>query len=322
MIGETVLAIGNPQGHANTVTRGVLSATGRSIKAVGPDGRAHEYSGLLQTDAAINPGNSGGALLDITGKLIGINNAMAVGAENIGFAIPIDTVREVFEKELLSSEGFAAAADAAWLGMDIGDANGTLVVKSVVPGGPAAIAGVRQGDALVGAGGDDVHTLLEYSRRLMSAAAGKPFALRLRRDGRELESRPRPLTHTTGAILAFTGIEVEEVTADDDVELVRRATRALYRNRNVRRVPLLPAVLRVRGVQPGSPAADLTIQSGDILLATRLTSRFGDESDYPIDAATFAGLLRSAQGGELRMVLLRGEALFDGGLEVRRLDQR
>src|SRR5262249_7498359 len=77
MIGEDVLAIGNPQGNANTVSKGILSATSRSIEVMAPDGRRRSYSGLLQTDAAINPGNSGGALLDITGRLIGINNAMA-----------------------------------------------------------------------------------------------------------------------------------------------------------------------------------------------------------------------------------------------------
>src|SRR5262249_34685839 len=71
MIGETTIAIGNPQGNANSVTSGVLSAEDRSISARAPDGGVLSFTGLLQTDAAINPGNSGGALLDITGKLIG-----------------------------------------------------------------------------------------------------------------------------------------------------------------------------------------------------------------------------------------------------------
>jgi S1-C subfamily serine protease len=118
--GESVIAIGNPQGHANTVTVGVLSAQDREITVRTPDGRVNTYRGLLQTDAAINQGNSGGALLDITGKLIGINNAMAFGSENIGFAIPVDTVTRVFRDKLLSSENLARL----WFGLRVQDEDG------------------------------------------------------------------------------------------------------------------------------------------------------------------------------------------------------
>ncbi|MFN6192818.1 MAG: S1C family serine protease, partial [Planctomycetota bacterium] len=132
MVGETVIAIGNPQGQANTVTSGVLSAVDRSIRVRTPDGELREYTGLLQTDAAINQGNSGGALLDITGRLVGINNAMAMGAENIGFAIPMDMVRGEFQRELLQSNSFAAAEDAAWLGLEVLDRDGAVVSDKVV----------------------------------------------------------------------------------------------------------------------------------------------------------------------------------------------
>ncbi len=93
MIGETVIAVGNPYGLGNTVTTGVLSAKDRFIEA---EGRV-VFDNFLQTDAAINPGNSGGALLNIRGELIGINTAIFARAEGIGFAIPVDTVKEVLE---------------------------------------------------------------------------------------------------------------------------------------------------------------------------------------------------------------------------------
>src|SRR5690606_35413841 len=124
MVGETVLAIGNPQGHANTVTRGVLSATDREITARTPDGGVLQLKGLLQTDAAINQGNSGGALLDITGRLIGVNNAMAANAENIGFAIPVNTVQRVFKELLVGSASFSL-----WVGLELDERDGQLVVS-------------------------------------------------------------------------------------------------------------------------------------------------------------------------------------------------
>ena len=148
MIGETMIAIGNPQGHANTVTTGVLSATGRTIKLRAPDGQVREYTELMQTDAAINGGNSGGALLDITGKLVGINNAMATGAENIGFAIPMDLVRDVFESELTQSESFSIANDTPWLGLRLVEAEGQVRIADVAKGSPADHAGIQSGDIL------------------------------------------------------------------------------------------------------------------------------------------------------------------------------
>lgn len=315
MIGETVLAIGNPQGHANTVTAGVLSAEGRSIRVRAPDNVVREYSGLLQTDAAINQGNSGGALLDITGKLIGINNAMAVGAENIGFAIPVDTVREVFETELLASDRFVADT---WLGFDIAERDGTLIVDTIQASSPAAGAGLRQGDLLLRVGDHKVASRLDYLRQLTSARSGQPLPLVVRRNGRELQLLPTPIPRSQGEILQLTGLLVEELTARDDDALLRRATVAFYQNTPYRRVPLLPALLRVRSVQPDSPAAALNIQAGDVLIGVNLPTRFGD-NDFPIESATrFSDLLRDRQGRGLKVLVLRGEEELVGTLDVRR----
>lgn len=321
MVGESVIAIGNPQGHANTVTQGVLSATGRSITVQGPDNSPHEYSGLLQTDAAINRGNSGGALLDITGRLIGINNAMAVGAENIGFAIPVDTVREVFERELIGSNSFATAGDTPWLGFDVTTADGKVVVSQVTPGSPAARVGLRSGDVLAQIGGNDVRTPLDYARTMLMAPATAPLPLQVLRNGRTLEFAPVPWTHTQRLISALSGMQVEEITAQQDRPLAMRAAQALLGGR--RAWQPLPVVLRVRDVEPGSPAAALQLQADDILLAQSVANYFGGENDAIFtSAASLAQALISRAGRSVRLVVLRGDQDLVGTLDVRPLPRR
>ncbi len=145
MIGETVIAIGNPFGLSNTVTTGIVSAVQRTVQ--GESGR--DYTDFLQTDAAINPGNSGGALANILGELIGINTAIVGGANTIGFAIPIERVRRIVG-DLLN---FGEVAPV-WIGLrgatvlddDRPSARGKgLRVRSVWPGSPAAEAGLEDG---------------------------------------------------------------------------------------------------------------------------------------------------------------------------------
>jgi serine protease Do len=96
MIGETVVAIGNPLGLENSVTTGVISGINRVFKNMECD---YACSGLLQTDASINPGNSGGALLNMDGELVGINLAVVLGAQNIGFAVPVDKVVQMMKDQ-------------------------------------------------------------------------------------------------------------------------------------------------------------------------------------------------------------------------------
>lgn len=317
MIGETVIAIGNPQGHANTVTSGVLSATDRTIRVRAPDGEVREYTGLLQTDAAINQGNSGGALLDITGRLVGINNAMAVGAENIGFAIPMDTVREEFQRELIQSASFAAAGDAPWLGLEIAERDGSLAVAEVLPDGPAAAAGVQVGDLVVRIGDQEVRSSIDYVRQFFAARTDQPLPLTLRRGGRELRVAARPLTRDQGIVLAATGALVEQVDVEADRELVHRATLAFYRDSNLRRVPLFPAVVRLQRVQPGSPAEAIGLQAGDVLLGLFTRGTWGPQ-EVPITALRdFARLLEQQRGRSLRLAILRGDEDLIGTIDVR-----
>ena len=317
MIGETVIAIGNPQGHANTVTTGVLSANGRTIQVRSPDG-VRSYSDLLQTDAAINQGNSGGALLDITGKLIGINNAMAMGAENIGFAIPMDVVRDVFEQELLQSDSFALADDAAWLGLEIGEATDGVVVTEVVPDSPAAAVGLERGDVLTAIADQPVQTPVDYLRRIVTARPFEPLPLHLRRDDRALRLVPVPVTRADSVTLATLGIEFEEITADHDPALAEKATRAFYRGKRVYgSVTLFPGVLRVANVQKGSPADAVGLQPGDVMLAVYAPARLGMREVPITSRGELARLLQAQRGRSLRIAILRGDDDLTGVVDVR-----
>src|SRR6185295_9540402 len=139
MVGETVVAIGNPFGLGRTVTSGIVSALDRTL-----DVRSAKFTGLIQTDAAVNRGNSGGPLLNINGDWIGVNSAiysLSGGADGISFAIPVDVVR-AFVVDSLRKTRFAGV----WLGIEFGvGADGRVVVERVHPLGPAAKAGVEVG---------------------------------------------------------------------------------------------------------------------------------------------------------------------------------
>ncbi|MEW5807369.1 MAG: trypsin-like peptidase domain-containing protein [Acidobacteriota bacterium] len=166
MIGETVIAIGNPFGFSNTVTTGVVSALGRKLKARNGE---RIYSDFIQIDAAINPGNSGGALLNIEGELIGINTAIISEAEGIGFAIPIDRAKKVFYELVSYGE-----VRPLWLGMEVAtldaelkrylkttESKGTVVVK-VFSGSPAESTGIRVGDIITRIGNEELDSKEDY----------------------------------------------------------------------------------------------------------------------------------------------------------------
>ncbi|MDH3686815.1 MAG: trypsin-like peptidase domain-containing protein, partial [Myxococcales bacterium] len=158
MVGEPVIAIGNPFGLSNSVTTGVLSALDRSIRS-----NDRVFHGFLQTDASINPGNSGGPLLNATGDLVGVNTAIYQGAEGIGFAIPIDVADRIVRE--LITHGVLAPV---WLGLDLQDLDGRVaelmnlpdmtsgaLVNRVRAESPAALAGVQRGDVVTAVDGHD-----------------------------------------------------------------------------------------------------------------------------------------------------------------------
>jgi serine protease Do len=164
-VGDPVLAVGNAEGYggAPTVTEGIISAMNRDLPA---DQGTSALHGLLQTDAAINPGNSGGALVDTAGRVIGITNAIAAGsrgqpAQNIGFAIPTDTVLRALPALRAGRNvggGQSNQAPTAFLGVELQDTNrgAGAVVAAVDPGTPAADAGLQAGDVITAADGTTI----------------------------------------------------------------------------------------------------------------------------------------------------------------------
>lgn len=171
-IGQTVVAIGNSLGEfTNTVSKGIISGLKRDVTAGSGFGQTEQLSNIIQTDAAINPGNSGGPLLDVNGKVVGINVAMAQGAENIGFAIPIDQAKKAIEQVTTKgkiSSPFLGVRTLAINKQVKQEANldfdyGALVLRgetitdfAVIPGSPADKAGITENDIILEVNGEKV----------------------------------------------------------------------------------------------------------------------------------------------------------------------
>lgn len=199
-VGDLVLAIGNPIGLSQTVTSGIVSATGRGQLGVAT------FENFIQTDAAINFGNSGGALIDTTGALIGINTAVVaknLGVEGIGFAIPVNLVRGVLQE--IISQGRVIRG---WIGIapeDIGDeqarrlglARGGVVITNLYVDSPALAAGLQPGDIVLAVDGADVRSAQETLTRIAQLKPGQRVTLRVQRGERvadvaiDVTERPR-----------------------------------------------------------------------------------------------------------------------------------
>ena len=184
-VGQLVIAIGNPLGLEATVTTGVVSAKGRALRT--PNGL---MDGLIQTDASINPGNSGGPLVDSQGRVVGINTAVIMGAQGIGFAVPVSAVRD-----LLARFGRTGEASPGWLGIQAvnqwlelpsGGAGGRMgvLVLQVMPGSPAERAGLRPMDVITAVDGEAVEGFEGLRRALGRRAAGERVVLEVRRGQR------------------------------------------------------------------------------------------------------------------------------------------
>jgi S1-C subfamily serine protease len=202
--GQWAIAIGNPLGLDNTVTAGIISATGRSSSQVGvPDKRVS----FIQTDAAINPGNSGGPLLNDRGEVIGINTAIRADAQGLGFAIPIETARRVAEQ--LFAKG---RVEHPYLGVQMvdltpalrkeinqdTDANlkvnqdeGVLVVR-VFDNSPAAQGGIQQGDIIQKIDGKAVKTSSDVQTKVEGSQIGTPLQVEVNRNGQVRSLRVKP----------------------------------------------------------------------------------------------------------------------------------
>ena len=183
MVGETVVAIGNPLGNSSTVTSGIVSAVFRDVAIPGTSGG--RYRDFIQLDAPINPGNSGGPLLNVLGEVIGINWAIATDAEGIGFAIPIDRVRESLSRTLFNPAVLANVST----GMAVAEVDGALTLSGVEPGGPAAQAGLRVGDQLLSMAGRSMGWEFDYNKVLYYAEPGDEVELLVQRGQSQVQAR-------------------------------------------------------------------------------------------------------------------------------------
>jgi S1-C subfamily serine protease len=198
-VGQLVIAVGNPFGLHSTVSTGVVSALGRSLR--GPGGRLIED--MVQHTAPLNPGNSGGPLVDSRGRVVGINSAVVAWSQGLGFAIPAATARFVADELLAKGKvrrvylGVAAgvAPLPRHLARDLDLLNESAVaVMGVEPGSPAARAGIREGDLIVELGGRIINTIDDLHRGLTKLAAGAAAGLTVVRGDRRLEIEMRPAT--------------------------------------------------------------------------------------------------------------------------------
>lgn len=282
LIGETVIAIGNPYGLDHSVTTGVVSAVGRSLQTGGAT-----YQDIVQTDASINPGNSGGPLLDIHGRLIGINTAIHKEAQGIGFAIPIWRVRNVVDQILAHG-----AVLPTWVGVQVQDLTSELaahfrvrtgsgvLVRGIDEGSPAAVASIRTGDIITRVQGEKIGNTADYDRNLRGLAAGETLRLAVRgEDGGERTVEIVIASLPTAVVdeFAWEAIGVEVVEARGG--------------------------LAVRGVRRGSPADKIGFEPGDLIAA------LGGREVEGLDGwRKGVGAARSA--GSVLVSVVRGRRLY------------
>jgi len=299
MIGESVVAIGNPFGLNHTVTTGVVSATGRILRT-----EERVYRDFIQTDASINPGNSGGPLLNINGSLIGINTAIYGGnAQNIGFTIPIDRARRIVD-DLIR---FGAVVPA-WLGVEVQDLSRNLaesfdfplrsgaLVSEVTEDGPAGAGGLRRGDIITALGSDSVASARDFQESLRGYTADDEVRVTYYRAGEKKEGALRstefPAEQVDRELWRRVGFEVIEITTD------------------LARTYSLPARegVAIRRVRDNSPAFRVGLDGGDVLL---------DVNGVPITAISdlHQALVPAFGRGSFTLMVQRGRHRYRGVLE-------
>ena len=251
-VGDWVVAIGNPFGLDRSVSHGLISAKER-VLGVGP------LDDFIQTDALINPGNSGGPLFNMRGEVVGVNSAIISHAQGIGFAVPINMV-----KDLLPNLMDNGHVERGWLGMTVVEEPGkhSAQVIDVYPGGPAAAAGLRAGDRVTTINGRPVDSYLQLLRKISLLAPGTLVRMGVQRGSaaREFTARvaERPVRPPTaspeegdpGAGLDALGLAVSDLDADAARRLGARS----------------PFGAWVVQVTPGSPSAKAGVKVGDVVV--------------------------------------------------------
>lgn len=257
LLGETVLAVGNPFGLGGSVTKGILSSKTRRPTGLNEPLNVDDW---LQTDAAINPGNSGGALINLRGELIGLNVAMYAEAHGIGFAIPMKQVSQALAK-VLSPE----ATDSLWFGAQLRGNLNALAIATVQPGSPAEKAGLRTGDKLLELNGTPLSNLIQFNR-LLSEAPDHKAALLVER-GTERPTLRIQLVSFDEMVRQKLGLSLLELNSQAAARLGVRAGKGLF----------------IETVEKNSPAETAELKPGYFL-----TNIDGKETD---DLQTIADVL-------------------------------
>ncbi len=267
-VGEWVLAVGSPFGFQQSVTAGIISAKGRgSVNSMSgnQENMNQRFQEFIQTDAAINPGNSGGPLVDLDGRVIGINTAIlsrSGGNNGLGFAIPIDIAQAVMNRIIDNGR-----VDRGWLGVQMRSLEPTIayqmgieggvVLGRVIDDGPASIAGLQEDDIVVSIGGRTTENLTRMGNAIMLARPGVPVDVEYYRDGVKRTARATLQDREKQYAIARGGAYIEDMgflVVPDEIRDVR-GRRVVYRIQG----------FRVQEVSNNSIAEEFGLEPGDFL---------------------------------------------------------
>jgi len=249
MLGETIIALGNPYGFENSVTTGIVSAVRREI-TVGSGHAAVHYEGLVQTSALINPGNSGGPLVNILGELVGINTAVVDHAQGIGFAIPIDRARDTLAPLL-----GVRRVSKTWSGLALETTSGRVGarVTNVHPGVPAQKV-MKTGDVIHGIDGQPIKDLFDFQLAVIQRSPDDTLTLNIKRGGKEqavaLKLAQMPEIPLEKAFAARCGIQGQDLTDALAKHLQIRVRRGVL----------------ITEVDDDGPAAESGLKGGDVIV--------------------------------------------------------
>jgi serine protease Do len=302
MTGETVVAVGNAYGYEHTVTSGIVSALHRNVQV----NETQQYLDLIQTDASINPGNSGGPLLNLDGKMIGLNVAVRAGAQGIGFAIPVDKALDVASR-LLNVEKL----ENQWHGITPLAADGPtgpVTIAKVDRDSPAQAGGLQQGDELKQIGTTAIERPLDVERALLGRRPGDRVPVLVKRGDEDV---------SLDLVIAAKGGRTRDVepagtfqqaTWDAFGLILTPEPASTLRSR---KLPL-DGGMRVVAVKPGSSAAQQGVVKGDILVQVhRWYTTSEDDVKYILNRADAVAKL-----GAVRFDIVRGNERFFGQLAL------
>jgi len=289
-VGELVMAVGSPFGLSQTVTQGIISATERN------DVHINEYESFLQTDAAINPGNSGGPLVDMEGRVVGVNSAIVTGGkgnDGVGFAIPIDLASNVADKLVKDGKvgrariGIALKPLSPALARQFGiDAKSKgVLVEDIVPGSPAEKAGLKPGDVITGFNGKPVVSVPSFRMTVAASDVGKSFDLTYYREGKERKTSITPAPYDKVVFSQERGSSDEEPQASKPSEPARTPIDDYGLEVQPLTTDLAKSLglgadvkgLVVGSVKEGSPAEAAGIEAGDVI-----TKLVRDQKPQPV----------------------------------------